>query len=623
MWRLVVPLLILCGGVLLAVALDRPAPRADIVIINRGDVATLDIHRMTWLQDLRVAASLWEGLVRPDPLSPDFATVPGVAERWEVSGDGRRYTFHLRAGAKWSNGEPIVAEDFRRSWLRAILPDTGGDYLNLFGLIKGVHEFVAWREAALREFAADARAGEDRTRAAQDLWVRTQEQFTTLVSVQAPDARTLIIDLVRPTPYFLDVCGYEIAAPLWMPAIEKHQRIDPATGRVSPGAGWIKPGELVSNGPFVLALWRFKREMRLEKNPHYWNAAAVQVQSIAMPTVEDPNAQVVAVRSGGADWLTDVAAECRRELVAARNDYVREHAAELRSLREQGLSELAALAKMPADVRAHTHVFPSFGTYFLNLNCATTLPDGRANPLSDARVRRALALTVDKRAIADLRGIGEPIAESITPPGSIAGYTPPRGIGAHDASASDAAEPPGDLETARRLLTEAGYPGGAGLPPIEILFNKDAGHDLVCQSIAGDWRRLGIEVALRQKERKVFREDLKNHNFMVSTANWFGDYGDPTTFLEINRTADGNNDRSFSDPEFDALLDAARDEPDAAKRFALLTRAESRLVQEQLPLIPLVHECSVYLLDPRRVAGVSSHPRQKQQFGLLRIDSGE
>lgn len=612
MGKLLAPLLLLAAAIALAVLLDRPGPRAEVVVINRGDASTLDIHRMSWLQDLRLAGGLWEGLVRPDVFSPGFEPQPAVAERWEISGDRRTYTFHLRPGAKWSNGEPLTSRDFKRTWLRAILPDTGGDYLNLFGLIKGVREFAAWRSEALRRFSAEP-SGEPLA-AAQRLWDETLQQYEQLVAVSTPDDRTLIIQLERPTPYFLDVLGYEITFPLYMALVEQYQQLDARTARMVPQHGWTRPDRLVSNGPFILKEWRFKRELRFERNPHYWDRENVLVESISFPTVEDPGAAVIAARTGGAggaDWLTDVAADCRRDLITDKAAYLREHKSEYDRLAAQGLTELEILRRLAPDPRANVHVFPSFGTYFLNLNCSPTLPDGRPNPLADARVRRALALAVDKRAITDIRGIGEPPTGSLTPPGSIANYSPPRGL-------------PHDPVQARALLSEAGFAGGKGLPVIEILFNKDAGHDLVAQSIAKDWQgELGISVALRQKERKVFREDLKNRNYLVATANWFGDYGDPTTFLDINRTGDGNNDRGFADPHYDALLDQARDQPDPAARLRILEEAE-RYLMDAAPLVPLVHEGTVTIFDPHKLDGVSPHPRQKQLLGMLkRLDRPE
>lgn len=594
-------------GVIVVVAFTAGGGRApaDLVILNRGDVNTLDLHRMSWLQDLRVAAGLWEGLVRSNTNDPNFAPGPAMAERWSISDDRRMYTFHLRPGLKWSNGEPFVAEDFRRTWLRAIMPDTGGDYLSLFGLIRGVRDFVAWREKELATFAGSGLEGTAREAAAAELWARTRARYDETVGVRAPDARTLVIELERPAPAFLEILAYEVTFPLYMPTVEKFQRIDPRTGRVVNDPAWTRPPHLVSNGPYRLAAWRFKREMRLERNEHYWNASAVEAGSISMPTIDDPGAALVATRTGAADWLTDVSADARRDLIAAKAEFHAEHADAVASLKRQGLGPIAIDARLPPDPRNQVHVLPSFGTFFLNFNCGPTLPDGRANPFRDARVRRAFSMALNKQAVAEIRGIGEPVAGSLIPPGALAGYTPPRGL------TSD-----GDM--ARQALMDAGFLHGDQFITVEILFNKDAGHDQVVQAIAQDWaRELGVRVVLRQKERKVFREDLKSRRYMISTANWFGDYGDPVTFLDIHRSTDGNNDRGYSRPEFDALLDAAASEADPAARLRLLEQAEAMLI-EDAPLLPLVHECSVYLFDPHRITGITDHPRQKQQLGLLR-----
>src|SRR5262249_28463734 len=151
--KLLVPFLLILGLVGLSVFEDRPEPRADLVYCNHADVTTLDLAIMSWQQDFRVARTMYEGLTRKDVFSWDYRAEPGVAEEWDVSADGRVYTFHLRANAKWSNGEPVKASDFVFAWRRVILPDNAGDYSKLFTMIRGVEEFQQWRTAAMGEFA--------------------------------------------------------------------------------------------------------------------------------------------------------------------------------------------------------------------------------------------------------------------------------------------------------------------------------------------------------------------------------------------------------------------------------------------------------------------------------------
>jgi len=603
MWRILLVIAVLAALLIAAFAAEKPQPRADLVIINRGDVNTLDVQRMSWLQDLRIAAVVYERLVEHDIFSPDFRVRPAGAESWDISPDGLTYTFHLRASARWSNGQPVIASDFIRTFRRALMPDTAGDYVDVFRMIEGASEFYEWRQQALNAFAAAT----VKTESAEDLYARTLKRFDELVALKAPDNHTLVIGLARRVPYFLDLCAFEGLSPFYMDEVERWQTLDPVTGRISMDLGWTKPGRFVCNGPFVVSQWRFKRDMRLERNPHYWNKAAINIDSISMPSINEANAVLLAFESGGIDWVSDVVADYKRDMILAKQAFYQEHASEYEALKAQGLDPAAIDRRLPPDPRKNIHVFPAFGTYFFNFNCAPRLTDGRPNPFADARVRRAFALAVDKARVADIRGIGESIADVLIPPGSLAGYTAPTGRGQ-------------DVEEARRLLAEAGYPEGKGFPTVEVLLSKDGGHELVTQSMASDWRAaLGIETMLLVKEVKVFSEEVKQHRFMLSRAGWFGDYGDPTTFLDINRTGNGNNDRQFSSPAFDALLAKAEAQPDAAARLAVLKEAERLLVEDEFPFLPLVHYAQVYMFDASRLSGISPHPRQKQLLYLCDV----
>jgi oligopeptide transport system substrate-binding protein len=281
-------------------------------------------------------------------------------------------------------------------------------------------------------------------------------------------------------------------------------------------------------------------------------------------------------------------------------------------MRAKGLSPVDIDRALPADPRKSTHIFPAFGTFFWNLNCSPNLPDGRVNPLADARVRRALALAIDKRAVADgVRRLGESTAGALIPPGSIRNYITPAGLSR-------------DPDAARRLLADAGFPDGKDVPTIELLINKEQNTDLVAQAIAKDWEReLGITTAIIVRETKVFREQVKNANYITSSASWFGDYPDPTTFLEINRTADGNNDRRYSSPAFDALLAKAEAETNPAARAAILADAERIIVEQDLPLIPIFNYVNLNLFNPDRLEGISSNRRSEQQLFRVRMRTGD
>jgi len=609
MLKLLVPLLVLLAVALGLTALDRSGPRADFTFINRGDVSTLDPAIVSWMQDNRVLRIIGEGLTRSDIFTDNFELEPAAAERWEVSEDRRTYTFHIRKDAKWSNGDDVRASDWIYSWRRSMMPDLAGDYIKLYELIEGGKDFIEWRSQAIAGFAPKAAAMQtdaERNAAAEALWQESLAKFDSLVQVKAIDDKTLRVTLVRPTTYFLDLLGFPPMFPVYPPLVAAYESIDPRTGMLKSRPDWTKPPLTITNGPFKLTAWRFKRDMRFEQNPHYWNRANLNLRSIAITSVQDPNASVLAFRTGAVDWVSDVVPTYRMEMLREKRAFYAEHSSAIATLQAEGIDPIEIDRRLPSDPRNTIHVFPAFGTYFYNFNCSPSLADGRPNPLADRKVRKALALAMNKKAVTEnIRQVGEPVANTIVPRGALVGYTSPAGLEQN-------------IDQARQLLVEAGFKDGVGLS-VEILFNKDGGHDLIAQAIAKDWERdLGIEVRLAQTETKTFRERLKNGDYMISRAAWFGDYGDPTTFLTLNRTGDGNNDRKYSNPEYDALLDAAEEAPTPEARLAMLSRAEQIIVEEDLPLAPIFQYVQLYLFNPHRLTGISSHPRMEQH--MHRID---
>ncbi|PCI08444.1 hypothetical protein COB72_08270 [bacterium] len=618
MLRMLIPVFLLLTLIGVSVLSDRPAPRADLVFINSSEVNTLDPQRMSWMHDLRTARLLYQGLVQNDVLADDFAIIPAVAQSWEVSADGMTYTFDLREDAKWSNGKPVTAEDFRYSWRRAMLPDLVSDYVNMFMNIQGATAFYEWRQEQLsafpdRQFNSPA----DRQQGAYELWEETKAKFDQLVAMHAPDPQTLVITLERPVPYFLELCAFAVFSPVYEPLVWQYERPDPTTARLIRKPGWTKPNVLISNGPFKLTQWRMKRDMRMEKNEHFWDKDSIAINSILMPSITDPNAGVLAYQTGALDWIADVTAPYRGDMVAQKLEFLEEHAEEVERYRAQGLDQFTIDRLLPQDPRAHTHAVSSFGTYFYNFNCKPKLPDGQTNPFADARVRRAFAMCVDKRSVADeVRRIGEPTASTLIPPGSIGGYTSPTGL-PNIGDAKNQAERDAIINQARELLKAANFPDNF---IVEMAFNKDSGHDLIAQAIAKSWQKhLGVKTKLEQNEIKIFREDLKNKDYMTARAGWFGDYGDPTTFLDINYSTDGNNDRAYNNPVYDGLLDKAARELNSAIRMKLLQEAERILVEDDLPLIPIFHYATIYMFDPHKVTGLSTHPRTKQNAFLIDI----
>jgi oligopeptide transport system substrate-binding protein len=510
-------------------------PEADLVWTAVGEVTTLDPARMTALQDGRVAAALFEGLAVLDPRS--LEPRPGVAERWDVSDDGRTYAFHLRADARWSDGRPVTAEDFAYAWRRALDPATAAEYAYMLYPIRGAK---AYYEAA-------AHAADDDAKAA--LWRS--------VGVRAERPTRLVVDLERPTAYFLDLVAFSTYLPLRRDAVEAH------------GERWTFPPNLISNGAYRLTQWRFQSRMRWEKNPYYWNAGAVALERIEVRVYEEPNTALVAYETGEIDLTTSVPALAKMPLLEAS-----------RAGRRRDVLNAANL-----------------GTYFYRFNCTK-------GALADARVRRALALALDRREIVDRasRG-GEAPATVLVPPG-MAGYESPAGL----------AE---SVEEARRLLAEAGYAGGTGLPEFAILVNKGGeAHVAIAEMVQQQWRdRIGVRTRIEQVEGKVFLDRVHALDYEIARGGWYGDYVDPNTFLDMFVTGGGNNDTGWSNGEYDALIERAANEADAAARLRTLAEAEAILLAEA-PIVPIYFYTTVILVRPG-LEGVEPNLLNRIDFGRL------
>ncbi len=596
-------------GVLLAalvatVLVDRPTPRADLTIIIPVPYNTLDPQRMSYHQDLQLNYTIYETLTRWDNMDPAFPVVPAAARRWEVSDDGLTYTFHLDPEGAWSNGSPLLAEHFRYAWQRAMMPDTAADYSNLFFHIEGARDFFDWRSAQLEAYASLPES-ERSVSAARTLRAEADRRFDETVGIEALDEHTLRVRLERPTAYFTDLCCFGPFAPVYPPLLEAHLRVDEASGRIQTDYTWTKPPKVVTNGPYVPAVWKFKRVMLLERNPHFRDPEMGRSDTIKIIPISDLNTSVLAYETGAADLHSDVRVDYIPEMLAAK---------------ERG-------------EREDIHGISTFGTYFWGFNCTPTLPGGRDNPFHDAGVRRAFVHAIDKeRIVANVRRTGEKVATTFIPPGSIAGFETPEGLSY-------------DPEQARQELEAAGWidrdgdgvpenEQGIDFPTVELLYSTVGYHKDIALVLARMWEdALGVETRLEGKETKVYKDDLKKKNYMVARGGWFGDYGDPTTFHYLHRTGDGNNDRGYSDERFDALLDAADSEPDPEKRMAILEECERYLMDEQVPILPIFHYDWWYLYEPPvdergrpnpgGLRGMSDHPRNMKYYWMMDVVTEE
>lgn len=240
---------------------DSSGSRADLVILNGAEPESIDPAVITGQLDGRVAYALFDGLAHFDRYG---VPQPAIAQSWDISPDAKTYTFHLRPNAKWSNNEPVTANDFVESWKRTLLPETAAEYAYVMYHIKNAEAF---NEGKIKDFS--------------------------LVGVHALDAQTLRVELEDPTPYFLDLLSYVPYLPVYIPSVKQF------------GDDWIKPAHLVNDGPFLMEEWRLNYRIRLRKNPNYWDVQNVHLQTVDLLPIENAISAYNFYASKVADLILD------------------------------------------------------------------------------------------------------------------------------------------------------------------------------------------------------------------------------------------------------------------------------------------------------------------------------
>ncbi len=359
------------------------------------------------------------------------------------------------------------------------------------------------------------------------------------VGVRAIDDHTLTLTLHTPVAYLPALVMHQAWHPVHPATIEKFGKMEER------GTRWTRPGNYVGNGPFTLAAWEPNQLVRLVKSKTYWDRDAVRLNEVNFYPIEDRVTEEASFRAG----QLHVTGTIPPDKIAT---YQREN---------------------PQFLRQE----PTFATYYLTYNTTKA-------PLNDARVRRALALVIDRPALCErvLRG-GRVPAYNLTPPG-IAGYESAPGFKE-------------DVDEARRLLAEAGFKDGAGFPRIELLTAKGSSSQMP-EAMQQMWRtHLGIDIAIVLQESRVLFDSLRTHSYDLSIAGWVGDYLDPSTFLDLFRTGNGNNHTGWNSPAYDKLIADALTAGDDALRYPLYHQAE-KLLMTEMPIGPLVYGRRNYLARP-------------------------
>jgi oligopeptide transport system substrate-binding protein len=479
---------------------------------NGSEPQDLDPQTVTGVTEHKIIMALFEGLASEDP--KDLHPVPGLAESWDISPDGKVYTFHLRPDLKWSNGDPILASEIVESYKRMLSPKLAAEYAYLvFNFVVGAKDYYLGK---INDFAQ--------------------------VGFKATDERTLQVTLLNATPYLLKIIASHYAwTPVPVKVIKKFGPLDQKR------TSWTRAENLVGSGAFKIKEWLPNQRIVVERNPNYWDAKTVKLDELHFLPTEDISTDERNFRTGQVHMTY--------ELPSAKIDTYRKNNPELLS------------------------ITPYLGIYYYRCNVARP-------PLNDKRVRKALALAIDRESLVKnvTRG-GQKPAYAVSYPGT-AGYFP-------------TAKLEGTIEDAKRLLAEAGFPEGKGMPAIEFLYNTSENHRAIAEAIQQMWRNaLGVNITLLNQEWKVYLDMQHSKNYTLERAGWIADYVDPHVFLEIWETDNGNNDTNWSNAEYDKLLHASLAAKNDEERYALYQKMDAILVDE-LPIIPIYYYTRIRAMSPK------------------------
>jgi ABC-type oligopeptide transport system substrate-binding subunit len=424
----------------------RPAVAETVLrIANLADPESLDPHKATSFAEIHILRNLFEPLVVRDPKGN---VAPGVAEFWSVSEDGLIYRFKLRADARWSNGDPVTAGDFVFAFRRLEDPKSNSKFADELYPIKNAEE------------------------------VNTGKLDVTALGVAAPDERTVEITLKAPTPYFLQVLTIEQA----MPVHEKTVRLS---------EDWGKPGRMVSNGAYMLDDMKPSSHIRIVKNPHYWDAGKVTIDTVVFDPTENLATLLKRYRAGEFDIIYG-------------------------NLPNDQLGWLKQ--SMPKEL----HISPFPAIFYFSFNTTRA-------PFNDRRVRHALAMAINREVLVDkVTGGGELPAYGFVPDG-MANYISQKASWAKMSQA--------DRDTAAiKLMSEAGY-GPRKLLNVRLEYPQWENIKRVAVAIAAMWKKLGVNVEHLPTELKVHRANMIRSDFEIGSNRALADYDDAQNYLFLHQTS--------------------------------------------------------------------------------------
>jgi peptide/nickel transport system substrate-binding protein/oligopeptide transport system substrate-binding protein len=496
---------------------DEPGlaePRPDIlnreeltVAFSQGEME-LDFRKSYRASEAQILTALYEGLFSYHPLTME--PVPALASKWEISNDKKEWTFTIREHARYWNGDPVRAEDFRAAWLSLLNPERESPYSSLFDIIAGAREYRLGIEGDPAN-----------------------------VGITVSGERTLVVRLNSPASFF--------------PSMLCHHSFSPIHPSMVEASDWSAMPP-ISNGPFYI-MENTNENMVLVKNEFYWDVSRVALKKITIRYTEDGEKAAYLWNSGEVDLdrLTD---------------------------------------------RSGILVNAMFATHYYFIR------SGR-EPWNDYRLRRALSLALPWDQIRE--GYFLPARTLIYP---ISGYPEITGIGETD------------VEEARRLLAEAGYPKGVGLPELIIRLTPAAEAARVGGIMAAVWmEQLGVPVKIDVVPHERYFQSLKQNDYEVGSSTWIGDFADPYTFLQMWRRDSNLNDARYNDTDYEDLMEKSMGE-EGEERWTTLSEAETMLL-DRGTVLPISFSPAVNVVDMDELDGwfpnaLDIHPFKYLAFKSLR-----
>ena len=612
--------------------------------ISGSEPESLDPQIGTGQPEARIYIALYDGLVEFHPKTME--PIPSIAKSWRVSSDGTEYLFKLRTDAKFSNGDPITAEDFVFSFRRALDPELLAKNAYLAYPIKYAEPYNAKKsfvkgsdgkflvkqdfEGAVEKkedspekgtssdalkksdsFGADSeiyrfldepeRLAVPSDKESLDKLLESRPKLKAAIEgkelvpvtkehlgVEAVDNYTFRLKLFQPAPYFAGLLTHQFFRVVNRGAIEKH------------GKSWVKPENIVTSGAFKLVDHKPYDEIIVTKDPNNWDTENVRLDGIEFYPMDEATSMMNLYKYG------DVDAVYNHIPPAAWNDKIKQ-------FKDEYLN----------------HPEAAIEYYVFNV----TTP-----PMDNLNVRQAFALAIDREALAKFRRTSKSLVD-FTPEGIFPKYEKARTkvytkrLKEQGSSLEEWKARKFDAEKARKLLGEAGYPvegseGSYSSPKfpaykVSLLYNTSESNKDVAEFIQAQWKQnLGITVPLKNQEWKTFLDVRRNLGYEgLARAGWVGDYMDPYTFLALFYTKNNDSSTGWHNPKFDKLMDAANEEIDPQMRFELLAEAEFFLMQQQ-PVAPLQTQATNWIKKPY-IKGMYPNPGTLHAWKFVYIEQDQ